>query len=154
MNEKAKGVRENLRKNVRAVIGHVDHGKTARIAVAHGKGLRMINRFRSATARFDHILSRLESRVEKFKAQGFAVDSFFEVEVSIEEAKNISTENKAKLEQLKAKYESLLLGENLRGVAEEAREIAKELKVEIQNLHAKLREIVRGLNAVNVKLAQ
>lgn len=68
--ENAKVLRENFRENVRTAIGHVDHGKTARIAVAHGKGLRMINRFRSATARFEHILGRLESRVGKLEARG------------------------------------------------------------------------------------
>ncbi len=139
--ENAKELRENFRENVKTTIGHVDHGKTARIALAHGKGLRMLNRFRSATARFGHILSRLESRVNKLEAQGIPTDSFFDVFTSIEEAKNTQVENDAKMEQLKAKYESLLEGENVKGVAEEARAIAKELKSEIQTLHAKLRAI-------------
>ena len=143
--ENAQELRDNFRKRVETTIGHVDHGKTARIANAHGKGLRMINRFRSATARFNHILGRLESRVLKLEARGYEIDSFFDVQTSIEEANNISIENEAKLIELKAKYESLLLGENLRGIGEEARAIAKELKTEIENLHAKLREIVDGI---------
>jgi len=144
--EDAKDLRENFRENVRTVIGHVDHGKTARIAVAHGKGLRMLNRFRSAMARFDHILGRLESRVLKLEALGVDTSSVIPL---IEEAENMSVENGAKMEELKAKYESLLLGENPRGVAKEARAIAKELKTEIENLHAKLREI-----ADDIKQAQ
>lgn len=136
--ENAKELRENFRERVETVIGHVDHGKTARIVIAHGKGLRMINRFRSATARFEHILGRLESRVGKFEARGVDVSL---VTPLIEEAKNMSLENEVRLEELKAKYESLLEGENSRGIGEEARAIAKELKVEIENLHSKLREI-------------
>ena len=137
--ENAKELRENFRENVRSTIGHVDHGKTARIAAAHSEGLRMINRFNSATVRFEHILGRIESRVDKLEARGVNVSSVIPL---IEEAKNISLENEAKLEQLKVEYESLLLGENLQGIGEEARFIAKELKVETENLHAKLREIV------------
>ncbi|MDP2630987.1 MAG: hypothetical protein Q8P56_06315 [Candidatus Uhrbacteria bacterium] len=136
--ENAKVLRDNFRENVRTVIGHVDHGKTARIAVAHGKGLRMLNRFRSATARFDHILGRLESRVEKLEARGVDISTVIPL---IEEAKNMSVENEAKMEELKAKYESLLLGENVKGISEEARAIAKELKAEIETLHAKLIKI-------------
>ena len=81
--ENAKGLRDNFRENVSATIGHVDHGKTARIAVAHGKGLRMINRNRSAISRFDHILGRLESRVKKLEVQGVPTDSFFDVFIEI-----------------------------------------------------------------------
>ncbi len=142
--ENAKELRENFRENVKTTIGHVDHGKTARIAVAHGKGLRMLNRFRSATARFDHILGRLESRIEKIGARGVDVSSVIPL---IEEAKNISVDNEAKLEQLKEKYESLLLGENVKGIGEEARAIATEFKTETQNLHAQLNEIVDGIKA-------
>lgn len=137
----AKELRDNFRENVKATIGHVDHGKTARIAIAHGRGLRMLNRFRSAAARFDHVLGRLESRIEKLEAQGIPTDSFFDIFIEIEVAKNMSVENEAKIEELKAKYESLLLGENAGGVAEEARAIAQELKEETRNLHAKLRDI-------------
>tara|TARA_Y100000310_G_scaffold341547_1_gene441028 strand:- start:3917 stop:4975 length:1059 start_codon:yes stop_codon:yes gene_type:complete len=149
--ENAKVLRENFRENVRTAIGHVDHGKTARIAVAHGKGLRMINRFRSATARFDHILGRLESRVEKLKARNIDMSLVIPI---IEEAKNMQVENEAKLEDLKAKYEALLADENPRGIAGEARAIAKELKTEIENIHAKLREIattIRDNIAINEK---
>ena len=60
----------------------------------------------------------------------------------IEEAENIRVKNDAKMEELKAKYEELLSGENPRGIGEEARRVATELKSEIQTLHAKLREIV------------
>ena len=133
--ENAKELRENFRENVKTIIGHVDHGKTARIAVAHGKGLRMLNRFRSAMARFDHILGRLESRVEKLEAQGVDISS---VAPFIEKAKNMSVENEAKMEELKAKYESLLLGENVVGIAKEARAIATELKVGIENIRTNI----------------
>ena len=140
--ENAKALRDNFREKVSATIGHVDHGKTARIAAAHGKGLRMLNRFRSAMARFDHILGRLESRVQKLEAQGIPTDSSFDVVFyELTEAKIMSVENEAKLEELKATYESLLLGENAGGIAEEARAIAQELKEETRNLHAKLRDI-------------
>lgn len=148
MNLSIRGNAKELREHYQAELNDVnDDGRVrlARIAVAHGKGLRMLNRFRSAMARFDHILGRLESRVEKLEAQGVPADSFFDVFVSIEEAKNMSVENEAKMEELKAKYESLLLGENAGGVAEEARAIAKELKSEIENLHIKLRDIADGI---------
>ena len=92
-------------------------------------------------ARFDHILIRLESRVQKLETQGVPTESFFDVFIEIEEAKNMSAENEAKMEQLKVKYESLLLGENAGGIAEEARAISQELKAETRNLHAKLRDI-------------
>jgi len=139
-------IRENakeLRENFIVQYRETDFNFLSRIAVAHGKGLRMINRFRSATVRFEHILGRLESRVQKLETRGVDISS---VIPTIEEAKNMRVENEATLEILKAKYESLLLGENPRGVAEEARAIATELKAEIENLHAKLREIVEEIN--------
>ena len=149
--ENAKALREDFRENVKTTIGHVDHGKTARIAVAHGKGLRMLNRFRSAMARFDHILGRLESQIEKIRieveTEGRAKGKIEiilpppNIAVLIEEAKNMQVENAAKMEELKAKYESLLLGENAGGVAEEARAIATELKTDIENLRAIIIEI-------------
>jgi hypothetical protein len=149
--ENAKALRDNFRENVKTIIGHVDHGKTARIAVAHGKGLRMLNRFRSAMARFDHILGRMESRIEKMKieiedearAVGNTKDLFppTHTAILIEEAKNIQIENEAKMEELKAKYESLLLGENAGGVAQEARALATELKTDIENLRAIIIEV-------------
>ena len=141
--ENAKGLRDNFRETVRIKWSR-DNGSVVypRIANAHGNGLRMLNRFRSAMARFDHILSRLESRVEKLEVRGVNVSSVIPL---VEEAKNISVENAAKLEQLKAKYESLLLGENVKGVAEEARAIATELKIETENLHVKLREIAMAV---------
>jgi len=146
--ENAKELRENFRENVGTTGADWDYKRTARIAAAHGKGLRMLNRFRSAMSRFDHIIGRLESRAEKLEARGYQVDSFFDVFTSIEEAKNIQLENEVKLEELKAKYESLLGGENPQGIGNEAREIARELKTEIRALHTKLREI-----AEEIKLA-
>ncbi|MDP3093880.1 MAG: phage tail protein [bacterium] len=156
--ENAKELRDNFRKNEKTTIGH-DKFETARIAVAHGKGLRMLNRFRSATARFDHILGRLESRIEKIRkvyyqdrigneagiewAAGQAGGP--DMAIRIEEAKNMQVENEAKLVELQVKYESLLSGENPQRVAEEARQIAKELKSEIEKLHAKLREIATAV---------
>ncbi|QQG45219.1 MAG: hypothetical protein HYW89_04465 [Candidatus Sungiibacteriota bacterium] len=160
--ENAKALRDNFRENVKTTIGHVDHGKTARIAVAHGKGLRMLNRYRSAMVRFDHILSRLESRIEKMRiefeaeerAKTGSVNNTFpprNMAILIEKAKNMSVENEAKMEELKAKYESLLLGENAKGVlakltivpekGEEARALAAELKTDIENLRAIIIEI-------------
>ncbi|MBI2068528.1 MAG: hypothetical protein HYT67_00240 [Candidatus Yanofskybacteria bacterium] len=147
-----KALRDNFRENVKITIGHVDHGKTARIALAHGKGLRMLNRFRSAMARFDHILGRLESRIEKMRIEiegeeraetGLPNYTFppRKTVILIEEAKNIQVENEAKMKELKAKYESLLLGENAGGIAEEARAIATELKADIENLRAIIIEI-------------
>ncbi|MBI4122901.1 MAG: hypothetical protein HY458_00870 [Parcubacteria group bacterium] len=138
VHEAAKALRDNFRENVETTIGHVDHGKTARIAVAHGKGLRMLNRYRSAMARFDHILGRLELRILKLEAQGIDTSSTAPL---IEKAKSMSVENEAKMEELKAKYESLLLGENVGGVAEEARAIAAELKTDIENLRAIIIEV-------------
>lgn len=162
LRENSRDLRDNFRENVKTTIGHVDHGKTGRIAVAHGKGLRMINRYRSAIVRFDHILGRMESRVEKIgiETEGQAratekgnVKDYFPASVLllIEEAKNMQALNKAKLVELEAKYESLLLGKNPRGVAEEARAIAKELKSEIENLHAKLLGIPTARLEINLR---
>lgn len=164
LNANAQELRKDFRENVKTTIGHVDHGKTGRIAVAHGKGLRMVNRYRSAMARFNHILGRMESRIEKIgieseaqaRARGNIVSLFPppSIILLIEEAKNVQVENEAKLVELQAKYESLLLGENPQGercincgnpwlgdIAASADTIAQELKVEIEKLHAKLREI-------------
>ena len=88
--------------------------------------------------RFDHILGRLESRIEKFQAQGVDVSATIPL---IEKAKNMSIENEAKMEELKEKYESLLLGENAGGIAKEARAIAAELKTDIENLRSIIIEI-------------
>lgn len=140
--ESAQELRNNLRKRNRVALvgfGSFSVSKRAHIAAAHGRGLRMLNRFRSAITRFDHILGRLESRTAKLEARGGDVSLVIPL---IEESKNMIVENEAKMEELKAKYESLLEGENPRGVGEEARAIAKELKAEIENLQAKLREIV------------
>ena len=142
ISENAKVLRENFRENVQAAIGHVDHVKTALIAMAHGEGLKMLNRYRSAMARFEHILLRIESRVEKLEARNIDMSLVIPI---IEEAKNMQIENEAKMVGLKEKYEALLAGENSQGIGEEAREIAKELKTDIQTLHAKLREIVNEI---------
>ena len=164
--ENAKALRENFRENMRATIGHVDHGKTAKIIIAHGKGVRMLNRYNSAIARFDHILGKIESRSEKnaqlytkstlHQREGGSADDLGDaidmsvVTLLIEEAKNMSVANKVELEQLKAKYEELLLGENSQGIAKEARVIATELKTKIQTLHDKLREIVGEIRKNNI----
>lgn len=150
LRENAQELRENFRENVKTTIGHVDHGKTGRIALAHGKGLRMLNRFRSAMARFDHILGRLESRIEKIEARGIDISSVVPL---IEEAKNMQVENEAKMEELKTKYESLLLGENAGGIAKEAREIAKELKSEIEKLRGLLDDIKLATGNYNSSLS-
>jgi len=112
----------------------------------------MLNRYRSAMARFDHILARLESRIEKMRieieaeerASNGTIETLFpptNMAILIEEAKNMSVENEAKMEELKAKYESLLLGENAGGIAAEARALATELKTDIENLRAIIIEI-------------
>ncbi|MBI2635224.1 MAG: hypothetical protein HYW79_01630 [Parcubacteria group bacterium] len=151
--ENAKVLRDNFRENVRTLFKG-DGTPVRRIALAHGRGLRMLNRFRSATARFDHILGRLESRIEKmrieFEVEGedCEVKSIFHtsddnggIEIATLKAKNMQVENEAKIEELKAKYESLLLGENAGGIAKEARAIAEELKADIENLRAIIIEI-------------
>ena len=151
----AEALRDNFRENVKTIIGHVDHGKTARIAVAHGRGLRMLNRFRSAMARFDHILGRLESRIEKIRIEieGEKRGIYLAATIPLlEKAKNMQIENEAKMEELKAKYESLLLGENTGGIAKEARALATELKAEIENLYAQLREISLGIPTVRLEI--
>lgn len=148
----AQDLRDNFReRSVREVTDKIEKLEIARIAVAHGKGLRMVNRYRSAIARFDHILGRLESRVQKLETQVPAKEnvktefSFPSAILLLEEAKNMQVENEAKLVELQAKYESLLTGENPQRIAEEARAIAKELKSAIENLHAKLREIATAM---------
>lgn len=158
LRENAQELRENFRteylkyelKDVRVV--------SFRIALAHGKGLRMINRYRSAIARFDHIFGRLESRIEKI---GIEIEMQAEGNITrinrpgketialIEEAKNTQVLNKAKLAELEAKYESLLLGKNSGGVAKEARAIAKELKSEIEKLHGLLDDIRQATGTIN-----
>lgn len=148
IHENAQDLRENFRENVISVIGHVDHGKTARIAVAHGRSLKMLNRFRSAIARFDHILLRIESRALKLEARGIDISSLIP---SIEEAKNISLENKTHMEQLKATYELLLLGENPRGIAEDARTIAEDLKTKINKLHIRISTITTEMVSLDLR---
>ncbi|MDA2923003.1 hypothetical protein MYX07_07105, partial [Patescibacteria group bacterium AH-259-L07] len=146
LHKDAKVLRENFRENMRTAAGDYGHMEqvefSARIAHAHGNGLRMLNRLGSAIGRFDNIIGRLESRSRKLEARGVDISSVIPF---IEEAKNMQVENEAKMEVLKVKYESLLKGENLQGIGKEAREIAQELKSEIKNLHDKLREIVTAL---------
>lgn len=151
--DNAKDLRDNFRKATVTIKLRDDQGVApklceavckGRITIAHGKGLLLVYRYRSALARFDDILGRIESRVAR--KQWLA--SNFAVRISIEEAKNKQLENEATLEVLTATYESLLAGENPQGVAEEAREIAKELKTEIKTLHAKLRDIVNEIRRV------
>ncbi len=139
LKEGAKDMRDNFKEKVKSPK------QRALIASAHGKGLRMINRYRSAVARFDNILQRLETRVEKMENNGVDVSSIVPL---IEEAKNMGVQNKAKLEELKAKYESLLSGENTQGAGKEAGQIAKELKSEIIKLHAKLKEIISAIKVL------
>ena len=139
LKDNAKELRDNFKEKVQSVKDR------AKIAAAHGRGLKMLNRYRSAIARFDHILTRLESRVEKLKARGVDVSS---VTPLLEEAKNMKVENAAKLEELKAKYESLLEGDNPQGIGEEAKAVAQELKAEIEKLHNKLKEIVSAIKAL------
>lgn len=146
LRENAQGLRDNFRKrSVREGTDKIEKLEIARIAVAHGKGLRMINRYRSAIARFDHILGRMESRVQKLEAQGADMSAVIPL---VEEAKNTQVLNKAKLAELQAKYESLLTGQNPGGIAKEAREIAKELKIEIEKLHTLLDDIRQEAEAL------
>lgn len=135
----AKQLRDDFRTKVQ------DAHERARIAAAHGRGLKMLNRYRAAIARFEHLIGRIEMRLEKLKARGVDVSSVIPM---IEEAKNMKIEAEADLEALKAKYEELLKGENGKGIAEEARAIAKELKTKLQAFHAKLKEIARALRAL------
>ena len=139
LRENAKGLRDNFREKVKSVK------ERARIGAAHGKGLRMLNRFRSAIARFEHILKRLETRTQKLEAQGKDISSITPL---IEEAKNTQVQAEAKIEDLKAKYESLLEGGNSKGIGQEAQTMAKEIKAEIEKLHNKLKEIVIVLTKI------
>lgn len=139
LRENSRELRENFRERVKSL------NERARIGAAHGRGLRMLNRFRAAIARFDHITGRLESRIEKLEERGIDVSS---VTPLIEEAKNMKAEADVTMETLKAKYESLLEGENSKGIGEEAKEIALELKTEVRNLHAKLREIITAIKSL------
>lgn len=139
LRENAKLLRENFREKVK------DLKQRVRIAVVHGRSLRMLNRFRAAIARFEHILDRLESRKQKIEERGIDASS---VDPLFEQAETLLTEAEAKFEELKAKYEELLTGENPRKVAGQGKEIAQELKVEIVKLHEKLKEIVHALAAL------
>lgn len=140
LKENAKLLRENFREKFQNVK------QRARIAAAHGRGLRMINRYRAAVQRFSHILGKLESRVEKLKDRGVDVSS---VEPLIEEAHDMETAAEAKLEEFKDNYEKLLSGEQkVSEIAGKGKTIAKELKEEIVKLHDKLKEIVRAIAAL------
>lgn len=139
LKENSEVLRDNFREKIKSVK------QRALTAAAHGKGLKMLNRFRSAAARFDNILGRLESRIQRLENKGIDASSVLPL---IEEAKNMSVQNKAKLEELKAKYESLLSGENPRGIGEEAGLFAKELKAETVKLHAKLKEIISAIKVL------
>ena len=139
LREHAQEMRDNFREKVTSLRDRV------RIAAAHGKGLRMLNRLRSAIARFDHILSRMDSRLQKLEDSGTDTSS---VTPLIEEAKNMLANSEATMEELKAKYEELLNGENVGGSGEEAKEIATTIKEEVESLHSKLREIASAMKAL------
>ena len=120
----------------------------------------MTYRFDSAMARFYNIFNRLESRIRK----DIGVEADIALTALIEEAKNISVGNKAKMAELKAKNESLLEGgnlqevnegsyemlENSRGIEKEARAIAKELKQGLRKLNTKLSEIAGEIRKNNI----
>lgn len=137
--------RESFREKV------TDARKRARIAAAHGRGLRMINRFRSAVARFDHILGRLETRIDKMESKGVDVSSVVPL---MEEAKNMKVEADAEIESLKIKYESLLKGENEGGIGELAKEIAGRIKEDTEKLHSKLKEIIQAIKDLKAPEAE
>ena len=150
LRQKARELRDNLRdtaKERREAFREKfrDARESARVAAAHGKGLRMLNRYRAAIARFAHIRERLESRMEKLEEQGVDTSS---VESLIEEAENMEAQAEVKMEELKAKYEALLDGERMGGISEEARAIAQTLKKESEDLHAQLKEISAALRAL------
>lgn len=135
----AQQLRQNFRQNI------LDVRTRAQVAVAHGKGLRMLNRFRAAITRFDHILVRLETRAHKMEAEGIDISSVVPL---LEEAKILSAKGQSKLEELEARYESLLEGENSSGIGKEAGQIAQELKAEIEQLHEMLKEILFTLKGL------
>lgn len=139
LRDTAKERREAFREKFR------DARESARVAAAHGKGLRMLNRFRAAIARFAHITERLESRMEKLEEEGVDISS---IEPLIEEAENMQAQAEVKMEELKAKYEALLDGERVGGISQEARAIAETLKKETEDLHAQLKEISSALQAL------
>ena len=150
LRESVKAERETLRENSKQLRDEFrEKVKTdrdrARIAAAHGRGLKMLNRYRAAIARFDHLTQRIEARVEKVKARGVDVSTVIPL---IEEAKNMQVEAEADLEAMKAKYEDLLKGVNTGGVAEEAKTIAETLKIKIEAFHNKLKEIARALRVI------
>lgn len=150
LRQQARELRDNLRdtaKERRDAFREKFHDarESARVAAAHGKGLRMLNRFRAAITRFTHITERLESRREKMEERRIDTSSVVPL---IEEAKNMRTQAEATMEELKAKYESLLDGERTGGISEEARAIAQTLKKETGDLHAQLKEIASALRAL------
>ncbi|MBI2038969.1 MAG: hypothetical protein HYT22_01650 [Candidatus Niyogibacteria bacterium] len=143
MRDDLKASSTQLREDFRTKVQDVR--ERAKIAAAHGRGLKMINRYRAAIARFDHLIGRLEMRLEKLETRGIDVSS---VVPMIEEAKNMKVEADADLEAMKAKYEDLLNGENTGGVAEEARAIAKDLKTKLEAFHNKLKDIAKAIRAL------
>ena len=153
--ENAKELRENLRETAKEMRDQFrekvkDARTRVRIAAAHARGLALALRYKAAIARFGHILERLESRTQKLQDRGIDVSS---VTPLIEEAKNMQVEAEAKLEELKAKYEELLQGDDPKKVGELAKEIALEIKQEIKILHDKLREILSALKALTPEAA-
>lgn len=120
----------------------------ARIVVAHKRAFNMTNRFSSALIRFDNIVERIESRLEKLEAEGVDTSS---VLFMLEELKTLQAENEALLESLKATYESLLEADDVSSTKNDAKLIAQELKENMINIHSKLKEIVKAMRLLNPK---
>jgi len=134
---------EQLRTEFREKVK--DARERARIAIAHHRSILMTTRFRAAIARLGNIIERIESRIQTLQGQGVDTSS---VTPLVEEAKNLKAQAEATLESLKAKYESLLSGNDPKQILEEAKVLVADIKSQLEALRAKLREIVAALKAL------
>jgi len=131
--DNAKKARDEFREKIK------DVKIRAKIAAGHGKAIRIARHFRLTLERFKHIMGRIESRISELGKDGVDMTSFL---ARVEDIKNAITETEADIEELKAKYESILGADNPKEIIEEAKNFAREINNKLGQIRDKIKEVI------------